>query len=169
MPPQFAAMGGPGGPPRGGPRPANAGGRGGPMMPPMPGMQQAPMMQMQGPGGVLPPNVGRGRGAYKYTPNARNAPNMGGAAPNMPSRPALTPSTLAAMPEEQQKRMLGEALFPLIQSQNATFAGKVTGMLLEMDNGELLHLLESPDALRSKVEEAVGVLEEHMKSATDAE
>lgn len=32
------------------------------------------------------------------------------------------------------------------------------GMLLEMDNSELLHMLEVPESLKSKVEEAVTVL-----------
>ena len=37
-------------------------------------------------------------------------------------------------------------------------AAKVTGMLLEMDQTEVLHLLESPEALKSKVAEAMDVL-----------
>lgn len=37
-------------------------------------------------------------------------------------------------------------------------AAKVTGMLLEMDNSELLLLLESPESLAAKVDEAVEVL-----------
>lgn len=36
-------------------------------------------------------------------------------------------------------------------------------MLLEMDNNELIHLLETPDALNAKVNEALIVLQEFTK------
>lgn len=42
-------------------------------------------------------------------------------------------------------------MFPLIQTMHSNLAGKITGMLLEIDNSELLHMLESPESLRSKV------------------
>jgi hypothetical protein len=58
---------------------------------------------------------------------------------------------LASAPPQEQKQMLGERLFPLIQAMHPTLAGKITGMLLEIDNSELLHMLESPESLRSKV------------------
>lgn len=45
----------------------------------------------------------------------------------------------------------GERLYPLIHAIHPSLAGKITGMLLEIDNSELLLLLESPDSLRSKV------------------
>ncbi|XP_068124878.1 polyadenylate-binding protein 4 isoform X2 [Hyperolius riggenbachi] len=73
----------------------------------------------------------------------------------------LTASMLAAAPLQEQKQMLGERLFPLIQAMHPSLAGKITGMLLEIDNSELLHMLESPESLRSKVEEAVAVLQAH--------
>ena len=37
-------------------------------------------------------------------------------------------------------------------------AGKITGMFLEMESAEVIHMLESPEFLKSKVEEAMAVL-----------
>lgn len=53
--------------------------------------------------------------------------------------------------------MLGEKLYPLVERIERDHAGKVTGMLLEMDQTEVLHLIESPDALKKKVAEAMEV------------
>lgn len=75
-----------------------------------------------------------------------------------PSR--LNAQALARAPPVEQKQMLGEALYPLIHDTQPELAGKITGMLLEMDNGELLHLIESPPALQEKVDEALRVLAE---------
>ena len=68
----------------------------------------------------------------------------------------------AALPEDQ-KQMLGERLNPLVilsltQLKCLGLAGKITGMLLEFDNAELLHMLEDLDSLMGKVKEAEAVL-----------
>lgn len=55
-------------------------------------------------------------------------------------------------------QMLGEQLYPLVERIEPELAAKVTGMLLEMDQTEVLHLIESPDALKDKVAEAMDVL-----------
>ncbi|KAL8234713.1 hypothetical protein R6Q59_020813 [Mikania micrantha] len=60
--------------------------------------------------------------------------------------------------EEASRAMLGENLYPLVEQLEAESAAKVTGMLLEMDQTEVLHLLESPEALKAKVAEAMEVL-----------
>jgi len=117
-----------------------------------------------GRGGMRQGGPPKQQAGFKYTDNARNQNRTQAA-----SEPAivsddlaqpLTIKALAAAPEEQQKQMIGEKLFPLIKSIRPELAGKITGMLLEMDNGELLHLLESRAALEQKVAEAVQVLEQ---------
>ena len=59
---------------------------------------------------------------------------------------------------DQQRMLLGEALYPLVDAVEPASSAKITGMLLEMDQSEVLHLIESPDALTSKVQEALAVL-----------
>jgi polyadenylate-binding protein len=62
--------------------------------------------------------------------------------------------------------MLGENLYPLVEQLEPEAAAKVTGMLLEMDQTEVLHLLESPEALKAKVNEAMEVLRTVQQQAT---
>lgn len=51
-----------------------------------------------------------------------------------------------------QKQMLRERLFPLIQQIQPDLAGKITDMLLlEIDNTELSHMLDSRESLKAKV------------------
>jgi len=81
---------------------------------------------------------------------------------------SLTASALASASPEMQKNMIGERLFPLIHQSQPELAGKITGMLLEMDNSELLHLLESPEALQAKITEALEVLDAHNTDDTNS-
>ncbi|XP_036274898.2 polyadenylate-binding protein 1-like isoform X1 [Pipistrellus kuhlii] len=76
----------------------------------------------------------------------------------IPGQEPLTVSMLAAAPPHKQKQMIGERLYPLIYNVHTQLAGKITGMLLEIDNSELLFMLESPESLNAKVAEALAVL-----------
>jgi polyadenylate-binding protein len=100
-----------------------------------------------------------------YTRTARNLPsnNPGGFGNSIvvAGQEPLTPAALANATPQEQKQMLGERLFPLIQNMQPDLAGKITGMLLEIDNTELLHMLESRESLKAKVEEAIAVLQAH--------
>ncbi|KAK7465184.1 hypothetical protein BaRGS_00037647 [Batillaria attramentaria] len=90
---------------------------------------------------------------------ARPAAGMQPNSLTIPGQKPLTATMLAAAPPQEQKQMLGERLFPLIHRMHPELAGKITGMLLEIDNSELLHMLESQESLKAKVEEVVAVLQ----------
>lgn len=140
---------------------------------PITGQQPTPgqRMGMPGPMGRPGPPM-QPRPGFKYTTTMRNPPSQAQVPPHAAAQVApqaihvqgqepLTASTLASAPPQEQKQMLGERLFPLIQGMYPDLAGKITGMLLEIDNSELLHMLESRESLRAKVEEAVAVLQAH--------
>ena len=150
-----------------------------PMMPM--GGPRPPMMNGAGPAGGVAPNGGHPQRAPRtmrpgQNPNGGYPAAMPGQAqqrtPNNrrpymakgPRRPEpLTAAALAAATPEQQKAMLGERLYPLIHARQPESASKITGMLLEIDKAELLHLIESPEALDAKVNEAVDVLRKHQQ------
>ena len=67
------------------------------------------------------------------------------------SQEPLTASMLAQVPPSEQKQILGKHLFALIKGLFPDMAGKITGMLLEIDNSELVHMLEHKESLSSKV------------------
>jgi len=108
---------------------------------------------------------GMGRNGPAQPPPPQPAPTQPAPTQAAPAAPAQDDFTaqLARMPVDQQKMMLGERLFPMIEKhpEVGDQAGKITGMLLDMDTPELLHLVESPDALRQKVVEAINVLAQH--------
>ncbi|KAI8141666.1 hypothetical protein BJV82DRAFT_618643 [Fennellomyces sp. T-0311] len=79
----------------------------------------------------------------------------------------LTAAALAAAAPEVQKQMLGERLYPLIHASQPEYSGKITGMLLEMDNSELLNLLEDQSALDAKITEAMEVLKAHLANSDE--
>lgn len=143
--------------------------------------QQPVALPQQRPAGVMPTQMGmqvqmqgmQPRPGFKFNPGMRNpAQVMPGqqmpaqmpaptAALHVQGQEPLTASMLAEAPPQEQKQMLGERLFPLIHNMYPDMAGKITGMLLEIDNSELLHMLESRESLKAKVEEAVAVLHAH--------
>ncbi|XP_067047310.1 polyadenylate-binding protein 1-like isoform X2 [Acropora muricata] len=75
-----------------------------------------------------------------------------------PGKEPLNSRELAAASPQEQKQIIGERLYPLIQSTHPDQAGKITDMLLEIDNAELLHMLDSREALAAKTQEVVSVL-----------
>ena len=133
---------------------------------PMPGQTQTTIQaQNRQPTGPGPrPQTIRGPATFPIKQTIRSAAPAAQAI-SVPGQPELTPSMLADASAPDQKQMLGERLYPLIHGMHAEEAGKITGMLLEIDNSELLHMLEHPESLKAKVDEAVAVLQAHQAKA----
>jgi len=140
-------------------RPPSVAGRQGAM-----GMQQPSQQGGQG-----------NRAGVKFNNNVRNQqginPQQGAQAQGVPINMGLSEplddQALAQADPQMQKNMIGERLYPLIYQHQPPLAGKITGMLLEMDNAELLNLIESPDALMHKIEEALVVLKNHQSAGDE--
>jgi len=185
--PQGPMMMGPRGPMMGSPQMMAMMGKGGtmignPQMMPMMGQVNPQMMGMMQKGG-MPAMMPMGAMMRPATPQQMQAMQKGGG-PAMPAQqlapqpqqprpppataqgggggaqlpPPLTAAALAAAPPATQKQMIGERLFGSISKHQPELAGKITGMMLEMDNSELLMLLESEQQLMAKVDEALRVL-----------
>jgi polyadenylate-binding protein len=112
------------------------------------GRPPQPYPQMPQPGGLRP---------------VAHAPSM--PKPIPPAVPAaITISrlqeTIEKLPDlKSKKQAIGEYLYPRIHSMtNPNIAGKITGMLLEMDIPELVKLSEDNSLLRKRVGEAIEVL-----------
>ena len=80
---------------------------------------------------------------------------------SIPGQEPLTSRMLAGASPQEQKQIIGERLYALIHATHPDQAGKITGMLLEIDNAELLNMLESREALAAKTQEAVSLLRAH--------
>lgn len=53
--------------------------------------------------------------------------------------------------------MLGECLYAKIRTHSSEKAAKITGMLLELDDDEVLALLENGNQLKERVDDALKV------------
>jgi len=132
-----------------------------------PGGYRAPG-QMGGRGGAQHKgrNQGRAPGGrqggpgypIKYNPNVRN-----------PQQPAPQEEQQQQQQQQQQqsdaerKQMLGENLYPQIEgrlkelNKDVDLAGKITGMIIELDPAELVNISQA-EVLNQKVQEALDVL-----------
>ncbi|KAK6198014.1 Polyadenylate-binding protein, cytoplasmic and nuclear [Scheffersomyces amazonensis] len=109
-------------------------------------------------------NLRQQRGGY--FPNNRGGQQKSG----RPQRDLA--AILASAPADQQKRILGEELYPKIVStgkaQESEAAGKITGMMLDLDNQEILALLEDDELFNNHFEDALIAYEEYKKSEGNA-
>lgn len=59
---------------------------------------------------------------------------------------------------EEKKRIFGEAIYQEIFHKYEKWTGKITGMIIELDNPELLEMMRNKSLLYVKAEEAMGIL-----------
>ncbi|ODQ64346.1 polyadenylate binding protein [Nadsonia fulvescens var. elongata DSM 6958] len=76
-------------------------------------------------------------------------------------------ASLAQAPEAAHKQIIGESLYPKVLAAesvagNAELAGKITGMILEAENSEILALLDNEAALKEHITEAIGAYEAYV-------
>lgn len=131
--------------------------------PVMAGGPQPPQMLQQG-GPRAFGGAQRGPNPHQRGPVQGGRPKMVGQVPQvgaggMPQQ--YGGEQLKPVNPEEQIQQLGEQLFNRIYKVNEGLAGKITGMLLEMGQTEIFSLLQDEEALRSKIDEAVDVLNKH--------
>ena len=68
------------------------------------------------------------------------------------------PELVANMTEEEQILYVGNELYAQIAISEPELAGKITGMLFQLDMTELVELAQNPYALGGRVAEAKGIL-----------
>ncbi|KAJ4897817.1 Polyadenylate-binding protein/Hyperplastic disc protein [Raphanus sativus] len=54
--------------------------------------------------------------------------------------------------------MIGETLYPLVELLEPLFTPEITGMLLELPRTQIFQCIESPEALKEKVNEAIVII-----------
>lgn len=152
------------------------------MMPPH--LNNRPMQMMQ-------PSSGRGRehpqvprGAPQYQPKPAPVPQprlpqpatVPAPAQPQPVPKAVAPNVLPAFDHETysradpqtKKRLIGEHMYPIILGfSNQFVAGKITGMLLEMENELLFKFIANPSQLKERVIEAIEVLRKAWSNQPD--
>lgn len=148
-----------------------------------------PNPQMMMPRGQMPPPQGQWPRAgpngqpvpvYGMPPvygdfNGPNGRQQRGYYPNRNQKGRQTrdlAAIIASAPVDQQKRILGEELYPKIvatgKAQEPEAAGKITGMMLDLDNQEILALLEDDELFTNHFEDALTAYEEYKKSSEEA-
>ncbi|CAI5757559.1 unnamed protein product [Candida verbasci] len=115
----------------------------------LPGQFIPPMFY--GANGPYPPQMMRMRGQFPNQPVPMYMPPQ-----------FQQPQMRAPQPPVDEKRMLGEQLYPRViaKVQDPEAAGKITGMMLGLETEELLQLLQDEDLFQSHFDDALKAYED---------
>jgi len=67
------------------------------------------------------------------------------------------------MSPADSKQLVGEILYPKVYSISPENVGKLTGMLLELSNAELVNILNDEATLRLRVDEALVIYNDFLQ------
>lgn len=126
---------------------------------------QQPRMQNYGPQQVQRGQPGQQRAPGQRAQGQRNAGKIPYAQAAQGQREPeaneqLNSQILAQAAPQEQKQILGEKIYSTIQTYfpKQKEAGKITGMMLEIDNSELLMMLQDQELFKKRFEEAAAAL-----------
>ncbi|VEL38615.1 unnamed protein product, partial [Protopolystoma xenopodis] len=130
---------------------------------PAPGTSQSSGPLAHVPGAPHPAHAPTGQSNVAGVPSAGPA-----AGHHLVAGHQLTMAKLASLTEDSQRDVLGNRLFPLVYNYSPENASKLTGMLLEMDSAEVIHVLESEQALKDKLDEAMAMIQARANASQKA-
>lgn len=88
-----------------------------------------------------------------------NRPHQNRTAPPQQLPPGF--ENIHQLAPQERKRKVGDYIYPKIATLYADQAGKLTGMILELETPELIQLLQNESALLEKASQAHEVLQKH--------
>lgn len=120
-----------------------------------------------GPGGMpnnhmAPQNQHQQQNIQQQPGQQNQAANAGGAQANNLN---FNREFYNSLDVKEKKQYLGEIIYPFVYAREPTTAAKITGMLLEIEDEELINYTKSPESLIRKIEEASNVLKRYNQNA----
>jgi len=130
------------------------------------GGQQGMMEGTNAQGGGQPP-MQQQQGLAQQNQTAQQQPQGGATQQSNGTSysPNFNREFYASLDGKEKKQYLGEIIYPFVYAREPTTAAKITGMLLEIDDEELINYSKNTDNLIRKIEEASNVLKRYNQNA----
>ena len=137
------------------------------MMPPFqqPSLQQPPFQQpsFQQPPLAMPRGMPRGAPALPNRGRPRAVGRAPVSGPPASQEPIVDFGRVKSLQPNEQKNYIGECIYTKLLDKYEENTGKITGMLLELPQQQLMAALQNEEALSARAEDAYNVLLMHLK------